>query len=346
MKLIWLLFTATGSLWVAWIKEHVIADKDFWTADFENSGSWIWRRLMKLREIARPFVCCQIQSGNEAFFWHDNWTGLGPLIDIAGENGPLVLGIGSMARVAEAISGDSWDLPRGRHPIIQLIKACLPAEPPALSAALTDVFLWKNSLDSEPGQFKSSRTWQTLFPAPPPVSWHRTVWFKIRIPKHAFLSWVAILNRLPTRDRIRQWSPETPASCLLCDSADENHDHLFLDCFFSREVWSVLFGHSSLSLPADFEAIFRWLPSSSSNIKVRTICNLLVQAIVYALWKERNSRLHTSTSRHALLLVKEVKLILKAKLFGSDRFPSGRLLQQSSSSTETYLQVWFRLFDV
>lgn len=43
LKLIWLLFAATGSLWVAWIKEHVIADRDFWTADFDNSGKLLVR---------------------------------------------------------------------------------------------------------------------------------------------------------------------------------------------------------------------------------------------------------------------------------------------------------------
>ncbi|WZY87903.1 hypothetical protein YC2023_044638 [Brassica napus] len=91
--------------------------------------------------------------------------------------------------------------------------------------------------------------------------------------------------------------------------------------------------------------IFQWLPSSSTNLKVRTICNLLVQAIVYALWKERNLRLHTSSSRHSLLLVKEVKVILKAKLFGLDRSPPGRSLQQSTSSSETYLHEWFHHFD-
>ncbi|CAN7069613.1 unnamed protein product, partial [Brassica oleracea var. botrytis] len=145
---------------------------------------------------------------------------------------------------------------------------------------------------------------------------------------------------------LRQWSPETSPTCLLCDSSDENRDHLFLGCPYSQDVWNHFFRHSNFNLPADFEAIFQWLPSSSTNLKVRTIWNLLVQAIVYALWKERNLRLHTSSSRHSLLLVKEVKVILKAKLFGLDRSPPGRSLQQSTSSSETYLHEWFHHFDV
>ncbi|XP_056841784.1 uncharacterized protein LOC130494947 [Raphanus sativus] len=141
---------------------------------------------MKLRPVARPFVSCQINSGSQAFFWHDDWTGLGPLSTVAGPDGPRVLGISSTARVSEVISGDSWLLPRGRHPIIQLIKACLPANPPDLSSDLPDAFLWRNNPNTVPGRFSASKTWETLHPSPPTVPWHKTIWFKTRIPSMPF----------------------------------------------------------------------------------------------------------------------------------------------------------------
>ncbi|KAJ4870550.1 hypothetical protein Rs2_47846 [Raphanus sativus] len=219
---------------------------------------------MKLRSIARPFVCCRIQSGDEALFWHDNWTGLGPLISISGANGPRVLGISISASVSQAISDGSWALPRGRHRIIQLIKASLPPDPPLMIPSTPDVFLWKNNPATESGQFNASRTWETLS-------------------------------------------------------------------------------------PSHFEAIIRWISMSSSNAKVRSICNLLVQAIIYVLWKERNSRLHTSSRRPSLCLVKEIKRIIKAKLIGLDRAastPTSQAPTQAPSSSETYLYFWFRYFDV
>lgn len=348
LKLIWLLFAATGSLWVAWVKEHLLSGRIFWIADFDNIGSSLWRRLMNLRSLARPFIHCQVNSGNEALFWHDNWTGLGPLIDLAGANGPQVLGLNTFATVSEAVSGDSWTLPRGRHGIIQLIRACLPTSPPVLTPETPDVFLWKNSQDSEPGKFKASKTWETLNPAPPPVPWHNVVWFKARIPKHAFLSWVTVLNRLPTRDRLRNWGMNVVSTCLLCGVSDEDRDHLFFTCSYSRELWTFFFSNSTLNPPAVFEAIIGWLPSSSSNAKVKTICHLLVQALVYIVWKERNMRLHTSASKPPLALFKEVKGVMKAKLFGMDRAVSSTGLlraQPPSTQSESYLQLWFRYFD-
>lgn len=106
---------------------------------------------------------------------------------------------------------------------------------------------------------------------------------------------------------------------LLCGVLDENRDHLFFRCSYSHEFWASFFGNSTLNPPADFEAIIARLPSSSGNAKVKTICHLLVQALVYVVWKERNTRLHTSANKPPLPLVKEIKGVLKAKLFGLDR---------------------------
>ncbi|CAA7052150.1 unnamed protein product [Microthlaspi erraticum] len=53
--------------------------------------------------LARPYMACQVRSGSTVLLWHDDWTGLGPLIDISGANGPRVCGIRSMAIVSQGI---------------------------------------------------------------------------------------------------------------------------------------------------------------------------------------------------------------------------------------------------
>lgn len=273
---------------------------------------------------------------------------MGPLIHLSGANGPRVLGISSTARVSEAISGDSWLLPRGRHRITQLIRASLPVTPPALLPDVPDVFLWRNSPASKPGQFVASKTWETLYPATVSVPWHKTIWFKTRIPKHAFLSWVAILNRLPTKDRLQQWGLNISPTCLLCDVSDESRDHIFFACPYSQEVWTTFFTAPVFSPPSGFEAIIAWLPSAAGNPQLKDICCFLVQAILYVMWRERNLRLHTSTSKPSFTLVREVKVLMKAKLLGLDRlksFSRVRILQQSSTRPATYLYLWFHHFD-
>lgn len=95
LKFIWLLFAEQGLLWVAWIKNNITGDRHFWETDFRTSGSWIWRKLVKVRPLARPYLHCNIVSDTSVLFCHDNWTSLGPLIDVTGANGPRVSGYSS-----------------------------------------------------------------------------------------------------------------------------------------------------------------------------------------------------------------------------------------------------------
>lgn len=44
-----------------------------------------------------------------------------------------------------------------------------------------------------------------------------------------------------------------------------------------------------------FKAAVIWVHSASSYSKLQTICKLIFQAVLHALWKERNLRLHSSS---------------------------------------------------
>ena len=128
LKLIWLLFAAGGSLWVLWMRRHMIGSSNFWELEPRRRDNWIWKKLCKLRSVARPFVVCEIGSGLTESFWFDNWTKLGPLIHLTGERGPAVSGMHKDATVSEAIvNGDWWlSASRSRNAIITLLKQCLP----------------------------------------------------------------------------------------------------------------------------------------------------------------------------------------------------------------------------
>ncbi|XP_013633470.1 PREDICTED: uncharacterized protein LOC106339228 [Brassica oleracea var. oleracea] len=171
---------------------------------------------MDLRPLARPFLSCFIQSGETALFWHDNWTGLGPLIEITGANGPQVSGIALSSVVSQAIFEGEWTVTRGRHRVIQLLRACLPAQPPTLIHGSDDYFLWRTSADTVPSQFSASRTWKALHPTPATVPWYSSIWFKSGIPKHAFHAWVSVREcREHQEDQFSSTKPRGQISSLM-----------------------------------------------------------------------------------------------------------------------------------
>ena len=45
------------------------------------------------------------------------------------------------------------------------------------------------------------------------------------VPKHAFIAWMVVFNRLPTKDRMNKWGIELECCCSLCKQVEESRDH-------------------------------------------------------------------------------------------------------------------------
>ena len=166
LKLILLLFSAGGSLWVSWVRRHLIGDRNFWEIQPQRCDSWIWQSLCNMRHIVRPMLVCEVGNGTSASFWHDNWTSLGPLIDQTGPRGLGVTGLHVDAVVVEAIRDGCWWLSRSRsrNSLITLIRDCLPDTAPIHSSEADDIFLWKPWNRDASSSFSTVDTWKAVHP--------------------------------------------------------------------------------------------------------------------------------------------------------------------------------------
>ncbi|KAG7656588.1 Reverse transcriptase zinc-binding domain [Arabidopsis suecica] len=286
---------------------NVLGQRNFWTLNSTTSDSWIWRRLCKLREVARPFVVCDVGSGVTAKFWHDNWTGHGPLIDLVGPLGPQTVGLPI----------DAVGLIDCQH---------------------DDSFIWKTDLHAPSNIFSAAKTWLALHPQNHIVPWYKAVWFKNHVPKHAFICWVVAWNRLHTRDRLRSWGLSIPAVCLLCNSHDESRAHLFFECPFCGAVWRFFTGRANLFPPAQLMYCLIWLLNPSRDKNTTLIIRLAFQASVYAIWRERNLCLHTGVARVFDSVLKDIQLTIRARLDPISR------ITELHPSAPSVLRTWFSLF--
>lgn len=343
LKLIWLLFSSNGSLWVAWVERNLLQGKSFWSLDLPNSGSWIWKQLLNLRNIVKPLISCQLGNGRKAFFWLDNWAGPGSLLDLVGPTGPLLSGIPELASVSDVVGPFGWLVSRSRNPVLRLMRSYLPPQPPDTNNSSIDLFIWRNSIADPPSNFSVAKTLKALNPDPPSVAWHFLVWFKGRIPKHAFITWTVMWQRLPTRDKLAGWGLNVPTNCLLCGTGTETSDHLFFSCNYSTEVWTSFFSQSSLSPPSVFPDVVDWVRTVTSSKKVKAIIKLIFQACIYFLWRERNSRLHSAMLKPSHVIQREIQLQIRARLLGLDR-ESYKALATHSASQSSYLTLWFEMF--
>ncbi|XP_019057330.1 PREDICTED: uncharacterized protein LOC109116418 [Tarenaya hassleriana] len=174
----------------------------------------------------------------------------GPLIEFIGHNGPSLLRIPRNAKVNAACRGGGWYLPGARSDNIQRLHETLSSKEVPTDAKGSDIIHWKQKEGLCQPLFRSGKTWMLIRESGQLVAWYQIVWFKLSVPRLAFILWEAILERLPTKDRLMGWGISHDATCLLCGTRDESHHHLFFSCDYSSSVWLVFSCEQDMGKPA------------------------------------------------------------------------------------------------
>ncbi|XP_013588902.1 uncharacterized protein LOC106398626 [Brassica napus] len=224
------------SLWGKWIKIYRLKKKSFWEVKATTQArSWMWRKLLKLREVAKNFCKKEVGNGRHISFWFDNWSNKWVLFDILGERGIIDMGFRKEATLEEAVMNNRKRR-KHRSVVLNEIEAELIAVKEKISHNVMDVNLWKRKLGFK-AEFSSHETWLLLRESYAQCPWERGVWFSMATPKFAFITWLAMLDRLSTMDRISSWSQGVDTTCALCKNATETRNHLFLSVVGALNAW-------------------------------------------------------------------------------------------------------------
>lgn len=93
--------------------------------------------------------------------------------------------------------------------------------------------------------------------------WHRQISNRGNIPKFCFIFWLAVQNRLRTKDRLAKHMILQEDNCVLCEKKVEYVQHLFFSCKYSRKCllevkrWSQWKAESE-----DMWSLIRWIQRS------------------------------------------------------------------------------------
>ncbi|OVA05568.1 Ribonuclease H domain [Macleaya cordata] len=254
-----------------------------------TDASWCWRRILEHREIAQNFTLHLIGNEKQTRFWKDSWHPLGVLFDLF----PLALQFDSIlivnATVDSCISENTWDIPH--H----------------LRAG--------NS-----GDYSLKDTYEALRPVNPQPWWRHLVWFHRCVPRHSFITWITLHHALKTKDKLIGWGVNIDPICSLCGLETENEDHLFLWCHYSQYIWKNLlslmgFDHQ---LSSYWESEVQWCAQKFSGTNlITTIRKLSLNAYIYHVWGERNSRIFRREARTQYtmlhIIVEEIRLKLSVQ---------------------------------
>lgn len=246
--------------------------------------------FLKCRDVAKTLYRVEVRNGEKASFWFEAWSPMGRLHEVLNGRGSIDLGIREIDTVSACRNH------RKRHHRVHILNS-VELEIEKIKNSWVDeedVSLWRNEKDRYKTVFSTGETWKIIREKHLCYSWHSAVWFKHATPKYAFITWMVMLGRLSTGDRMLSWNVNVDSSCVLCSHPLETATHLFFHCPYSMQIWEVLMkGVLSDQFTGDWDNLIHLATVSRGWSRVKLfITRYMMQAAVHNIWMERNRRRH------------------------------------------------------
>jgi len=84
--------------------KNMTANQTMWRTGCR--GSQVWKRMIQARDLIEHQILWQARKGS-SLVWHDNWTGLGDLYTITGDNFEWD---DNYERIAELATNGEWEV--------------------------------------------------------------------------------------------------------------------------------------------------------------------------------------------------------------------------------------------
>ena len=195
--------------------------------------------MLKMRDVVRSFHRKELGNGKKSSFWFDNWSERGIIFTLLGGRRMVDMGVSREATVEEAVKSVGRRR-RHRSQLLKDIEADLVIVGEKLRDGMEDINKWRRRSGFKQN-FSTFETWTLLRPTSECCSWYKGVWFPQATPKYAFVTWLAVRNRLSTIDTTAKWRQGVDETCVLCKYAPETRTH-----YFSSALTLLRFGSISL----------------------------------------------------------------------------------------------------
>lgn len=269
-----------NSLWNTWLWATYLRNKPLWSMKVPYNASWCLKKMLNAREEARLIFKYVPGQDSTFLFWHDPWLNHSSIVNRFHSD---IISIAESTQLEEArvfIDNGAWRLPPINHVWLMDLRDNISHIPIANADSIT----CDNMVTP-----KISITWNSIRNTGIPQPWLKLVWHPLHIKKCSFFLWLALQNRLLTKDRMLAFGMNVDSTCVLCNREIETIQHLFTTCVYSRQVFKNL----GLPLCMNWN---EYLLGNAVNGNLKTVhqhlCALFLAVAGHSLWQERNERIH------------------------------------------------------
>ena len=169
--------------------------------------------------------------------------------------------------------------------------------------ALNRLQLW-----TSPGKFNVKASYEFFRPKATKIQWTKAVWHRSLQPKHSFIIWLSLKERLLTRDKLMEQIEDT--SCVLCGNPEESISHLFFQCAIVRQIWAEIKEWLGFSRAlTTLKATAKWIIKEGRGTGVPAVAKKLgFASTVYCVWKARNAKIFEGKACRNADIVRDIKL--------------------------------------
>ncbi|XP_071741074.1 uncharacterized protein [Rutidosis leptorrhynchoides] len=189
-------------------------------------SEWKNKIIKDIEQLMRGFLWCQgdlkkgkvkvrwddVGNGCNVSAWYDSWRNIRPLINSITEQDIVQAGFNKKVTVRDVFGPTAAAGTQGWiHTLPTLQSLVMP-----MLNSNEDQLLWKG-LDGNEHHCSVALTWNSIRPRAADVPWFRVVWFSQCVPKHEFILWLLMGERLKMKDKLKPW---------------DHRAHLVLKCWF------------------------------------------------------------------------------------------------------------------
>uniref|UniRef100_A0A803Q3C3 Reverse transcriptase domain-containing protein n=1 Tax=Cannabis sativa TaxID=3483 RepID=A0A803Q3C3_CANSA len=167
-------------------------------------------------------------------------------------------------------------------------------------------------------KYKIQQGYNLLFAEYDKLPWSNLVWDRLIVPKHRFILWLVLWERLNTRERLSKYMAVMDAKCVFCSKEEETIAHLFFECDFSRNCLQELKKILQWNTPAI--KIHQLLQACHNTKRFsaarKSMVKTMLASLVYFVWKARNEVIWNHQQWLATTTVKKAQQVSKMRIKG------------------------------
>ena len=210
-KHIWNIAFKKDTLCGKWVNTVKLRSSSIWFVQKDITDSWGWKNLLDIRDLIIGHIRYDIGNGRDTFMWFDNWSGLGPLINNITFRDLYNARLNKDSSVADMVQEGEWKWPTDwvtDFPVLNHLNV------PNIQPSKQDKLNWIDN-NGNIKKFCVKNVHAVLKIDDEKVNWGPLLWFSQGVPKHCFILWMAIHNKLLTHDRLKKWGSYDMVVCSL-----------------------------------------------------------------------------------------------------------------------------------